>query len=327
MSKVVLVCGPPASGKSTVSEEYIKKGYVHLNRDKAGGKVADLLPALEKALKADKDVVIDNTFPTKESRKPFIDLCRRTQYMQDSTPIHCVLMDTKIEDAQINALCRMYERHSKYFFHPDDLKGVNDPNMFPVAALFRYRKEFQAPSTAEGFDSVEVVKFKRRPWGYTNKALILDYDDTLRIVNGNAPRNERNGELGYPCHPDEVSVLNGRTEKIKQYKDAGYILLGVSNQSGIAKGNLTHDDAIACFERTNELLGIKIDYHFCPHQSSPPVCYCRKPQSGLLVMLTNKHRLNPSECLFVGDQTSDKTAAERMGIPFEFADKFFAPNC
>ena len=313
-----MVMGYPASGKSTVSEEYIKKDYVYLNRDKAGGKVIDLLPVLEKALKSGKNVVIDNTFPTKESRKPFIDLCR-----QNNTTIDCVLMDTKIEDAQINALCRMYERHSRYFFHPEDLKGVNDPNMFPVAALFRYRKEFQSPSTAEGFGTVQSVKFKRRPWGHTNKALILDYDDTLRIVNGNAPRNERNGELGYPCHPSEVSILNGRTEKIKQYKDAGYILLGVSNQSGIAKGHLDHKTAEDCFRRTHELLGVDIEFHFCPHQSSPPVCYCRKPQSGLLVLLVQKHKLNPAECIFVGDQTSDKTAAERMGISFEFADKFF----
>ena len=311
MNDVVLMCGYPSSGKSTISKEYVEKGYVFLNRDRAGGKVVSLLPALEQALFAKRNVVIDNTFPTIESRKPFVETCKKAD-----VPIRCLQMNTSIEDSQINALHRMWERHKKFFFAPNDLKGVDDPNMFPVAALFRYRKELQSPSKTEGFSSVEKIKFVRRPTPHKNKALILDYDNTLRTGTG---------EFGYPCNPSEVQILPGRTEKLNEYKDAGYILLGISNQSGIDKGNLDYQTAVACFERTNELLGFKIDFQFCPHQANPPTCYCRKPQVGLGVLLIEKHQLDPAQCVYVGDQTTDKTFAQRLGFKYIPENQFFKP--
>lgn len=47
MSKVVMILGYPASSKGTWAETYIYDGYVHLNRDKEGGKVVSLLPKME----------------------------------------------------------------------------------------------------------------------------------------------------------------------------------------------------------------------------------------------------------------------------------------
>ncbi len=69
MNKVVMILGPPASGKSTKSNEYIKQDFVYLNRDKLGGKILDLVPKLEAALKASSNVLLDNLFPTKAIRK------------------------------------------------------------------------------------------------------------------------------------------------------------------------------------------------------------------------------------------------------------------
>jgi len=308
MSEVILICGCMASGKSELSEEYIKKDYIYLNRDTEGGKVASLIPKLENMLKIGSNIVLDNTFPTIEVRKPFIEACKKA-----GVPIRCIFMDTAIEDAQINALHRMWKRHKKFFFGKDDLKGVKDPNMFPAVALFRYRKELQKPTVSEGFDSVETITFKRRPSEYKNKALILDYDDTLRRSLGHNP---------FPVHWDEVELLPGRKEKIDEYVAAGYILAGVSNQSGVHKGILTKQMAIDCFQRTNDLLGHKIDFQFCPH-GVPPTCYCRKPGSGLGVLLIEKYQLNPLECVFVGDQTSDKTWAKRLGFKYFHPDEFF----
>jgi len=312
--EVVMVCGYPASGKSTEADKFIKQDYVYLNRDTQGGTIAGLLPELKKMLAAGSNVVLDNLFPTPEVRKPFVDAAKAA-----GATVRCLVMDTKIEDAQINALHRMYQRHKKFFFAPNDLKGVKDPNMFPVAVLFKYRKEYKTPSTAEGFDKIETVKFTRRAMpGYNNRALILDYDDNLRRTTGKEK---------YPIHPSEVQLLFDKekmVKKIREYTDIGYLPLGVSNQSGVDKGILTHDDAVACFERTNELLGIKIDYVFCPHQSAPPVCYCRKPQSGNGVFLIEKYKLDPFQCVFVGDQTTDKSFAQRLGFKFYYTNEFFA---
>lgn len=313
MPEVILVMGPPASGKSTQSDVFIKKDYVYLNRDTEGGKISSLVPKLDSALRAGSNVVLDNLFPTAEVRRPFIDICKAM-----NVPIRCVVMGTSIEDAQINALFRMWKKHKKFFFSPEDLKdpaAKKDSNMFPVGVLFKYRKEYQPPNMLEGFSAIETVTFKRFYGAeYQNKALILDYDSTLR---------ESTGAYDYPIDPSEVKLLPGRAKKLQEYVDSGHLLLGVSNQSGIHKGILTDAQARACFDRTNELLGHNIDYVYCPHQSNPPSCYCRKPQSGNFVLLIEKYKLLPSACIFVGDATSDKTAAQRIGIPYKDVNEFF----
>lgn len=310
-NEVVMVIGPPASGKSSYSKSLIQKDYIYLNRDTEGGKIASLIPKLESTLETKSNVVLDNLFPTAEVRKPFIEVCKKF-----NVPVRCVLIDTPIEECQINALHRMWERHKKIFFNADDLKGVNDPNMFPPVVLFKYRKEYQKPTTAEGFTSVEVVKFKRNPTKYTKGALILDYDGNIR---------DSLGEQDYPTKLSDVKILPGRKKRIQDYKDQypDHLLLGVSNQSGIHKGILTYQACVDCFDETNKQVGHDIEYYFCPHQSNPPACYCRKPQSGNAVLLIEKYKLDPAKCLFVGDQTTDKTFAQRVGFNFQFTHEFF----
>lgn len=305
-----MVLGAPASGKSSYSETLEKKGYIHLNRDKEGGSVIDLLPKMEILISNGKSIVLDNLFSTAESRKPFISAAKI-----NNVPIRCIWVTTSIEDSMINALHRMWNRYQKIFFHPSDLKGVKDPNMFPIAVFFKHKKEFEKPSTSEGFDRVDSEKFTRiYNTSYTNKAAIFDYDGTLRVV--------KNGEFEFPVKPSEVELLSNRIEKLVELKKQGYILLGASNQSGVAKGDLTLDDAKACFEQTNKLLKQDIDCVFCPH-SVPPVCYCRKPQSGIAVYLMNKYKLDPRKCIYVGDQTTDKTFAARVGFQYFDAGEFF----
>ena len=310
--EVVLIIGPPASGKTTVTKPLVEQGYVQLSRDIAGGKVTDLVPDMIVALSDGKSVVMDNLFATVASRKPFVDAA-----VIRKVPIRCVLMDTALEDAQINALNRMWDRHGKIFFTQEDLKAVkNDPNMFPCAVLFKYRKEFEKPTTAEGFTTVEKQKFMRRPLGseFTNKAVLLDFDDTLRKSTGSKP---------YPISISEIQALPGRTEILKQWEKKGYVLLGVSNQSAIAKKEFSMEDAHAMFAYTCKLLGVTIDVQFCPHRIPPMTCYCRKPQSGLAVHFIRKYNLDPKQCIMVGDATTDKTFAGRAGFQFVDQAEFF----
>ena len=110
---------------------------------------------------------------------------------------------------------------------------------------------------------------------------------------------------------------------LKKYQKEGYLLLGASNQSGIAKGILTEADAKACFDETNTQLGLKIDYQFCPHKVPPISCFCRKPGPGIGAHFIEKYKLNPVECIMVGDMGSDKTFAQRCGFQFIDESKFF----
>ena len=306
--QVIMIMGAPASGKSTLAN--IKSiGCVHLNRDAVGGKVIDLLPKFASALRDGKDVVIDNVFATAISRKPFLDTA-----MKFGAYVVGKLMATSIEDAQINALQRMYRKYGRIYHTAAEMKGIDDPGVFPVAVLFKYRKDLQKPVISEGFDELETVRFLRQyPTGYVNKAVIFDYDGTLR---------ESTGEHPYPTNTGEINIVPGRKEQIQRLVADGYLILGASNQSGIAKGILSDETARECFEATNSELGYAVKYAYCPHSVPPISCYCRKPGCAIGVGFIEKYRLDPSKCIVVGDQTTDKTFAGRLGMKFEFADRF-----
>lgn len=307
---IVLVMGYNAAGKSTYVSEYTDKGYHRVNRDELGGKL-DNLPKLVADLykKGIKDFVLDNTYVDVESRKSIIECAKKL-----GASIKCVWLDTSFEDAQFNACQRMIRKVGR-LLDPVDFKASKDPNLFPPVALFAYKKKFQKPTVEEGFISVERVSFvRKKDPAYKNKALILDFDDTLRATSN---------EYGYPTKVAEVKVLPGRKEKLAEYKKKGYKLLGASNQSGIAKNILTSQQAVDCFEETIYQLGHEIDYFFCPHSIPPVVCYCRKPQVGIFVHFMEKYKLDPEQCIMVGDQTSDKTFAERCKLKYYHPDEFF----
>ena len=141
----------------------------------------------------------------------------------------------------------------------------------------------------------------------------MDYDGTLRVSVGKEE---------WPEEVADVKALPGRTQILQSYLDKGYRLLGVSNQSAIAKG-LDTQKVIDCFKRTNELLGLDIEYMFCPHRIPPVSCYCRKPHVGFGAYFIAKYKLDPRQCVMVGDQTTDETFAKRCGFQYQDATKFF----
>lgn len=307
MNNVIMIVGAPASGKSTVTKEMAHSTNSKiLNRDTEGGTIASLLPKLEAHIKNKTSVVLDNLFPTIEVRKPFIDICKSY-----GVNISCHLMGTTIEDAQFNAVQRAIKLTGK-FPTPEVIKEAKHTNIFPPLVLFKYKKDFQKPTLAEGFSEVKVIPFVRKEDPtFINKAIILDYDGTLReCINGNDK---------YPLQEDQIEIKLGRKVILDDYKNKGYLLLGISNQSGVAKGELTHEKAIQLFEHTNKLLGVDIEYRFCPHQSAPISCYCRKPMNGVGVEFIMKHKLRAKDCIMVGDMTTDKTFASRSG--FQYVDQ------
>jgi HAD superfamily hydrolase (TIGR01662 family) len=310
MSEIVLVLGYNAAGKSTYVKEYTDKGYHRLNRDELGGKL-DSLPQILTDLfkKGTKSFVLDNTYVNVESRKSIIDCGKKL-----GIPVRAVWLTTSFEDAQFNACQRMIRKAGR-LLDPVDFKTTKDPNLFPPVALFTYKKNFEEPMKKEGFSDVVIVPFvRKKDPKYCNKALILDYDDTLRVTDN---------KHGYPTKPSEVKILPGRKEKISEYVKKGYKLLGASNQSGIAKGVLTAQDAVDCFEETNRQLGHEIDYFFCRHSIPPVVCYCRKPHTGIGVHFIEKYKLDASQCWMIGDATSDKTFAARCGFKYIDQAEFF----
>ena len=318
-----ILIGLQGSTKSTEARRLAAEtaGAKIISRDIEGGKVADLIPATTAALLAGTPVILDNTNLTRAIRAPFIAVARAA-----SIPVTAVYMKTTAEDCQIRILRRTYAAHGTIFA---TAKGPaipkDDPHVFPPAVLFAARKSLEEPTEEEGFAAIRIVNVPRPSWDpatYTTKAIFLDIDGTIRATE-HLPNK-------YPITPDEVTLLNDKAKMraiLDNYREQGYTLIGVSNQSGIAKGVLTADQARAIFRRTRELLGYtfrEFPIMFCPHQSAPISCYCRKPQSGMAVHAAETMHLNLSNCLMVGDMTTDETFAKRLGMRFIRADKFWS---
>lgn len=307
MKHIVIVMGINAAGKSTLVQQFVKDGYQRINRDLTGGDLEFQTTIAEDALSNGVDkVVLDNTYPTKKSRASLVKLAKELK-----GKISCYWLTTSLEDAQLNASIRMVRKYGK-LLSPAEMKASKDPNAFPPAALFHYRKIFEKPTQAEGFDEVIEVPFVRKwPAEYKNKAVIFDYDQTLR---------DSAGEQAYPTKFEEIIIRSKMTKVVKSFESQGYILLGASNQSGVAKGILTEEMARKCFEETNNMLGVRLDFQFCPHTIPPVSCYCRKPHPGMGAFFIEKYKLNPAECIMIGDQTTDKSFAERCGFQFIHVD-------
>ena len=311
--EIVLVLGYPASGKSTWTARHFA-GHRRINRDALGdASLDDLAPLVDAALDEGAPVVLDNTYATRASRAAVLAVARRR-----AVPARAVWLDSSIEHAQYNAVERLVRRHGA-LLSPEEIKraGRADPNTYGPAPLFRHRKIFEPPTAAEGFASVDRVEFTRgpQPDGYTHKALLLDYDGTLRRT--------KSGDK-YPLTPDDVEVLPGRAAVLARYAAEGYRLLGVSNQSAVSKGTLSLEAARACFARTNALLGVDVEVAFCPHSPTPIACWCRKPMPGLGVAFIERYKLDRAQVTMVGDMTTDRTFAARVGVRFVDQAEFFA---
>lgn len=314
--EVVILMGIQGAGKSETMKGYDEAGYHRLNRDELGGKLDDLIPALDQALGGGETrVVLDNTYPTRVSREPVVTVAHA-----HGIPVRCRYLATSIGDARVNIVNRIMDRYDK-LLDPDDMKELakSDPNLPPPAAMQRWMNSFEPPALDEGFSAVDEIPFVRRPNPeLTRKGLLLDVDGTLRVTHS--------GEI-YPRIPDDVKILPGRKELLEKWIEAGYELFFISNQSGVHSKHLSADDADACFQRTIDLLEVPVkEVIYCPHRAFPVVCFCRKPMPGMGVYLQRRHKLALEHLVMVGDMDSDAAFAKGLSVRYYDAEKFFSES-
>lgn len=309
---VVLIMGYPAAGKSALARGWTEEGYARLNRDERGGRLAGLAEALDAGLAAgQRRFVLDNTYATRESRNAVIETA-----WEHGLNVRCQWPQTSLEDAQVNAVTRMLERHGQ-LLDPDALRALSrsDPASFPPRAQFDYRRDFEPPSPNEGFSAIEELPFVRtRDPNAKQRALIVEYDGVL--IEG------MSGEPGFAAGGD-VRLLPARAAVLRHYRDEGWLLLGLSWQPGVEEGTISADAAEAAFAAVNDRLGVDLETRYCPHRAGPPRCWCRKPLPGLGVQHIRDHRLDPSACVFVGRNPTDRLFAERLGFQYQAAEEFF----
>jgi predicted kinase len=302
-----MIMGLPGAGKSTLAATFVEQGYTRLNRDEAGGTLAGLLPALDRAIESGSSrIVLDNTYVSRRSRAAVIEAAR-----QRGLFARCVWLATSVEDAQVNAVTRLLSRDEAL-----------DTKAFRPNVQFRYQRELEPPDAAEGFTRIDVVPFERkRDPSFTNRALIVWGDEILWRPR---PRPRSDQRVFTSADDLEGLELANRGALLRRYYDEGWLVLGMSWRPEIAEGTLTADAARAAFTRMQSELGIAIEIDFCPHGAGPPTCWCRKPLPGLGVQFIQRHRLDAAQCLYVGAGPQDPGFARRLGFQYRDASEFFA---
>jgi histidinol phosphatase-like enzyme len=84
----------------------------------------------------------------------------------------------------------------------------------------------------------------------------------------------------------------------------------------VADKTMTAEQVETGFVRLQEQLGVSMEVVYCPHGAGPPKCWCRKPLPGLGVVLIQRHRLDPSRCIYVGAGPQDPGFARRLGFQY-----------
>lgn len=139
------------------------------------------------------------------------------------------------------------------------------------------------------------------------KAIFLDRDG---VINRCAPPHQ------YICRWDDFMFLPGAKQAVRALNQAGYLVIVVSNQRGIARGLLTmealnniHASMCAEFERS----GAHIDaIYICPHEVGE--CGCRKPWIGLFLQAERDFDIDKAGSWMVGDSQSDIMAGQIYGV-------------
>lgn len=153
------------------------------------------------------------------------------------------------------------------------------------------------------FERIKLTEEFLKP----KRVVFLDRDGTI---------NKRPARACYIEKPKDFVWIPGAIEAIHLLKENGFLVIIITNQPGIARGNLTEEMLHCIHEKMHtDLLkeGTDVDdIFYCPHNWDDG-CFCRKPNPGMLFDAQKKYSLNLSECYLIGDDQRDIMAGESAG--------------
>jgi D-glycero-D-manno-heptose 1,7-bisphosphate phosphatase len=144
-------------------------------------------------------------------------------------------------------------------------------------------------------------------------AVFLDRDGVINV------------DHGYVSTWEQFQFLPGVPEALRELQDVGYLLVVVSNQSGIGRGYYSESDVDllnqAIAEYLDSTAGVTLSgFYHCPHHPTEAEneyrkhCSCRKPAPGLIHRAMRDHAIDVKTSLLVGDKDSDIEAGRAAGV-------------
>jgi len=159
---------------------------------------------------------------------------------------------------------------------------------------------------------------------HMKKAVFLDRDGTV------------NKEVGYLTDLQDLALIPGAGTAIRKLNQAGFLVVLVTNQSGVARGYFTEDFVQNTHERLVQMLreeGAWLDgIYYCPHHPSAgnapyvTVCECRKPATGLIDCAVHDLNIDKTRSYMVGDKWIDVELGQRAGIRTVLVSTGFDPD-
>lgn len=143
------------------------------------------------------------------------------------------------------------------------------------------------------------------------KAVFLDRDGTIVVHEP------------YLSSPDQLKLLPNAVEGIRLFKEYSYLVIVITNQSGIARGFFDEERLALIHKKLTIMLeaeGAMIDdLYYCPHYAEGIVdhykvdCDCRKPKPGMLLEAARKHHIDLTQSVMIGDSEADMLAGKNAG--------------
>jgi D-glycero-D-manno-heptose 1,7-bisphosphate phosphatase len=144
-------------------------------------------------------------------------------------------------------------------------------------------------------------------------ATFLDRDGILNV------------DKSYVCRREDFVWIEGAKPAVKALNDAGYLVVVVTNQAGVARGFYDEDAVRSLHEWINEELrqeGAHIDaFYYCPHHRDGVLeryaceCNSRKPAPGMILRALREWSICRERSFLIGDKDSDIAAAQSAGLP------------
>ncbi len=143
------------------------------------------------------------------------------------------------------------------------------------------------------------------------RAVFLDRDGTLNV------------EKNYLHRPEDFEFIPGTPAAIRSLNEAGFKVIVVTNQSGVARGYFSLEAVEALHRHLADSLaeaGAHVDgFYVCPHHPTEGRgkyrcnCSCRKGAPGMLLKAAEEHRIDLGRSFMIGDKEADIEAGERAG--------------
>jgi len=143
-------------------------------------------------------------------------------------------------------------------------------------------------------------------------AVFLDRDGVINV------------DHGYVHDEHDFEYIDGVFEAAKAFKDMGYLLVLVTNQSGIARGMFSEDRFLSLTQWMDWNFvdnGVELDgIYYCPHHAEHGIgdykqdCECRKPKPGMFISARDFLKIDMANSVMIGDKAEDMMAAEAAGV-------------